>query len=129
MQIGWCTLATPFNHENGVGDDASSFSYDGLRVKKWNRVSSDFGQQWKSGDVIGTLIDLESQEISFWRNHNKLGIAFSNIPIGPNMAYFPALTMKQGERVLFNFGQLSLTNRTENCCSISEPECQYQNFY
>lgn len=43
MQIGWCTLATPFNNENGVGDDATSFSYDGFRMKKWNRVSITYG--------------------------------------------------------------------------------------
>lgn len=29
MQIGWCTLATPFNNENGVGDDETSYAYDG----------------------------------------------------------------------------------------------------
>lgn len=29
MQIGWCTLATPFMHQNGVGDDDTSFAFDG----------------------------------------------------------------------------------------------------
>lgn len=36
MQIGWCTLATPFVSENGVGDDETSYAFDGFRVKKWN---------------------------------------------------------------------------------------------
>jgi len=36
MQIGWCTLATPFSHENGVGDEETSYAFDGARVKKWN---------------------------------------------------------------------------------------------
>ena len=36
MQVGWCTLATPFNLENGVGDDDTSYAYDGFRIKKWN---------------------------------------------------------------------------------------------
>lgn len=31
MQIGWCTLATPFMAENGVGDDETSYAYDGFR--------------------------------------------------------------------------------------------------
>lgn len=31
MQIGWCTLATPFMIENGVGDDETSYAYDGNR--------------------------------------------------------------------------------------------------
>ena len=36
MQIGWCTLATPFMLENGVGDDETSYAFDGFRMKKWN---------------------------------------------------------------------------------------------
>ena len=36
MQIGWCTLATPFTHEKGVGDEETSYAYDGARIKKWN---------------------------------------------------------------------------------------------
>mgnify|MGYP001607487457 CR=1 FL=1 len=31
MQIGWCTLATPFIAENGVGDDETSYAFDGFR--------------------------------------------------------------------------------------------------
>ena len=36
MQVGWCTLATEFNYSNGVGDDATSYAYDGFRKMKWN---------------------------------------------------------------------------------------------
>lgn len=36
MQIGWCTIGTPFNANSGVGDDESSYAYDGNRIKKWN---------------------------------------------------------------------------------------------
>lgn len=36
MQIGWCTLVTPFSEHIGVGDDKTSFAYDGCRIKKWN---------------------------------------------------------------------------------------------
>ena len=32
MQIGWCTLATPFVYDRGVGDDDTSYAYDGCRV-------------------------------------------------------------------------------------------------
>jgi hypothetical protein len=39
MQIGWCTLATPFIADKGVGDDETSYAYDGFRVKKWNQDS------------------------------------------------------------------------------------------
>lgn len=36
MQFGWCTLATPFMMDNGVGDDETSYAYDGFRIMKWN---------------------------------------------------------------------------------------------
>ena len=91
MQIGWCTLATPFTDGNGVGDDETSYAYDGFRLKKWNSGSSNYGEKWAAGDVIGTLIDLNLWEISFFRNERPLGIAFKNIKSGPNMAYFPAI--------------------------------------
>lgn len=54
MQIGWCTLATPLLTDRGVGDDETSYAYDGFRVKKWNLESTDYGEQWAPGDVIGT---------------------------------------------------------------------------
>lgn len=36
MQIGWCTFVTPFSPDRGVGDDYTSYAYDGYRIKKWN---------------------------------------------------------------------------------------------
>ena len=99
MQIGWCTLATPFLHDNGVGDDPTSYAYDGNRVKKWNDQSSSYGERWAPGDIIGTMIDFQNREITFFRNDISLGVAFKGIKIGPNMAYFPAISMGDGEQV------------------------------
>jgi len=39
------------------------------------------------------MIDFEKNEIKFWRNDKPLGLAFKNIGVGPNMAYFPAISM------------------------------------
>lgn len=108
MQIGWCTLQTTFNSQNGVGDDASSYAYDGHRVKKWNKENLGYGEAWSVGDVIGTLIDFDRRVISFWRNNKNLGKAFSNIKVGPNCVYFPAISFKRGQRVVFNFGRQQL---------------------
>lgn len=48
-----------------------------------------------AGDIIGTMIDLENGEISYWRNEKYLGVAFKNVPKGPNYAYFPAITLEK----------------------------------
>lgn len=59
MQIGWSTLRTQFNNHNGVGDDDISYAYDGARSLRWHSGSQEWGAQWKAGDIIGTLIDLD----------------------------------------------------------------------
>lgn len=60
----------------GVGDDDTSYAYDGARVCKWHDVYEDWGENWKAGDVVGTLIDLDLGVIYYWLNDKCLGIAF-----------------------------------------------------
>ena len=43
MQIGWCSLNTPFNSQNGVGDSQNSYAFDGYRVEKWNDDHTNYG--------------------------------------------------------------------------------------
>lgn len=131
FQIGWCTLGTPFTSEHGVGDDDSSYAYDGFRIKKWNAGEQKYGEGWVAGDVIGSMIDFEKKEIKFWRNDKFLGVAFANIGVGPNMAYFPAVSLGGGERLVFNFGGFRPFKVKSNykCCSIHEPDCQINNYY
>lgn len=62
-------------------------------MKKWNKVDESYGEAWAAGDIIGTLIDLDRRDITFWRNEKCLDVAFRNIKVGPNMAYFPAISM------------------------------------
>lgn len=96
MQIGWCGINTSFTNENGVGDSPSSYAYDGYRVKKWNLDSSNYGERWSVGDVIGSLINLHTREIIFWRNTECLGVAFKDVEVGPNKCYFPAVSLQAG---------------------------------
>lgn len=69
------------------------------------------------------MIDFEENEIKFWRNDKLLGVAFKNISVGPNMAYFPAVSLQGGERVIFNFGQRPFKVKSNyRSCAINEPE-------
>jgi len=135
MQIGWCTLATPFTSDRGVGDDETSYAYDGFRVKRWNHDSVTYGDKWAAGDVIGTLINFDSKEISFYRNEKSLGVAFKNIKTGPNMAYFPSISLGEGQRVVFNFGlrpfcyNINLLNHGIAINAMNEPDCLIKNYY
>uniref|UniRef100_A0A8C9TBS4 Ring finger protein 123 n=1 Tax=Scleropages formosus TaxID=113540 RepID=A0A8C9TBS4_SCLFO len=108
MQIGWCTLDCRFNQEEGVGDTPDSYAYDGNRVRKWNVTTTNYGKSWAAGDIVSCLIDLDEGTITFYLNGQSLGIAFSNIKMGPGIAYFPAISLSFKESVAFNFGSRPL---------------------
>lgn len=120
MQFGWCTLKCYFSQETGVGDTWTSFSYDGGRVRKWNVQNSKYGDSWSSGDIISCLIDCDEGTISFKRNGVDLGIAFENIPFGRGIAYFPAISLSQNERVRINFGSTPFRHPTDGYLSIDD---------
>lgn len=77
--------------QDGVGDDNVSFAYDGNRIKKWNQQASNYGQAWAVGDVIGCCLR-DGRDVEFFRNGVTLGVAFTDIPSGPGIAYFPAVS-------------------------------------
>lgn len=78
------------------------------------------------------MIDLTNGEISYWRNNKFLGLAFKNVPSGPNKAYFPAISLDKGQKVVFNFGlrpfdlQVPLPFRL---VAVNEPDCMINNYY
>ncbi|KAK8791921.1 hypothetical protein WA158_005298 [Blastocystis sp. Blastoise] len=89
---------------NGVGDDNHSYSFDGVRGKKWNNSKDEsYGQKWSVGDVIGCLIDIDNRQISFSLNGKTLGTCFENI----NTIYglYPACSLENEESILINLGQ------------------------
>lgn len=108
MQIGWCTLLSNHNSQYGVGDDLTSYAYDGCRVKKFHNDCLDYGEAWSVGDIIGTLIDFDRKQIEYWRNGKSLGPAFTSLKSGPNCVYFPAISLRRYQRVVFNFGKQPL---------------------
>ncbi|UJR28734.1 hypothetical protein I4U23_009963 [Adineta vaga] len=120
MQFGWCTIKCNFSQEIGVGDTWTSFSYDGGRIRKWNVQNSKYGDPWLAGDIISCLIDCDEGTISFKRNGVDLGIAFDNVPCGKGIAYFPAISLSQNERVKINFGSTPFRHPTLNYLPIDE---------
>ncbi|CAL8383224.1 unnamed protein product [Boreogadus saida] len=108
MQIGWCTLNCHFNQEEGVGDTPDSYAYDGNRVRKWNVTTTNYGKSWAAGDIVSCMIDLDEGTITFCLNGQSLGTAFTDIKMGPGVAYFPAISLSFKESVAFNFGSRPL---------------------
>lgn len=105
QQLGWATVSCPFTDQKGVGDADDSYAFDGRRVKKWSKDAEPYGQSWVIGDVIGCCIDLDDDQILFFRNGVSLGAAFHGIrKMGPGAGYYPAISLSQGERCDINFG-------------------------
>ncbi|XP_057774623.1 E3 ubiquitin-protein ligase RKP [Salvia miltiorrhiza] len=122
QQIGWATVVCPFTEHKGVGDADDSYAYDGKRVRKWNKEAELYGQSWVVGDVIGCCIDLDSDEILFYRNGISLGVAFCGIrKMVPGLGYHPAISLSQGERCELNFGGVPFKYPVKGFLPIQAP--------
>ena len=105
MQIGWANGQFRCEPVNGigVGDHLHSWAYDGYRSSRWtNKSPEPYGRRWRSGDVVGALLDLDLLEMRFYLNGEDLGTAFLNFT-GPEV--FPALSLNVRQSVRINFGQ------------------------
>jgi hypothetical protein len=124
-QIGWCQLVTTFNSHNGVGDDKTSFAFDGYRISLWHDGQKQYGELWDIGDIIGVAIDLDNRHIEFFKNGKSIGIAVKDISVGENVAYFPGISLSSGEKVRFNFGKSPFTYSYAGYEPMDVPDCMF----
>ncbi len=128
-QFGWTTEGFESSTEYtgiGVGDNAFSWGFDGVRVRKWGKTSSGaegqeeeeeeeegisseaFGVEWQEDDVLGLACDMVNKTVSFSVNGSfepHLGVAFENIAAD---SIAPVFSANLGFKVVVNFGQLPL---------------------
>nr|CCA15971.1 conserved hypothetical protein [Albugo laibachii Nc14] len=109
IQIGWIDnyFQGSSDQGEGVGDHEHSWSYDGNRQRRWNSGSSSYGDKWKPGDVIGCLLDLDTYEMTFFRNGISLGVAFTDCKVpscDPKRGLRPGISLERGEIVRINLG-------------------------
>ncbi|XP_013421955.1 E3 ubiquitin-protein ligase RNF123 [Lingula anatina] len=121
MQLGWSTINCTFSQEEGVGDTANSYAYDGNRLRKWNVKTQRYGQGWLTGDIISCGIDCDEGTVTFFRNGQSMGTAFSNIRLGREMAYFPSVSLSFGENIRVNFGATPLKYPIEGYRALQAP--------
>lgn len=107
MQIGWANEGFEGSSDtgDGVGDHISSWSYDGVRCQKWNGESSNYGNAWKAGDIVGCFLDLDRFEISFSLNGEDMGVAFQMEHDASVNGYFPAFSLETEEKLKINLGR------------------------
>lgn len=105
FQIGWAKYNTKTSNTMGVGDDYGSYACDGYRMSIWNGNQTEGFKAWDVGDIVGCCIDLDYGYIEYFINGVSLGISNENLKIGPNEAYFPAITCSNKEKFIVNVGQ------------------------
>ncbi|UYV76223.1 RSPRY1 [Cordylochernes scorpioides] len=118
MQIGWATKESKFlNHEGyGIGDDEFSISYDGCRRLTWFKAGSQpHGHSpWKSGDVLGCLINLKDHQIVFALNGSPLP-PFRQVFAFAKSGFFAAASFMVFQQCQFNFGHMPFRFPPKNC--------------
>ncbi|CAM4859103.1 unnamed protein product [Rotaria socialis] len=113
MQIGWATKQSKFmNHEGyGIGDDQYSIAYDGCRNLIWFGAKSipHSNPAWKSGDIVGCLIDFNQREVIFSLNGHSLDPSrklFTSLSNPIVDGYFAAASFMSYQHCRFNFGSM-----------------------
>eukprot|EP00466_Bigelowiella_natans_P015194 jgi/Bigna1/85176/estExt_fgenesh1_pg.C_20373 len=103
-QIGWCDLHFYASSGDGVGvgDDKHSWGYDGQRICLWFNGQHPYGKMWKTGDIIGVGVDIDSRSCRFWQNGDPLGAAAENMEFIGGLA--PGITLNNSCTVTVNFG-------------------------
>ncbi|KAK6747793.1 hypothetical protein RB195_000780 [Necator americanus] len=86
-----------------LGEYPGSYCFTSLGKRANNNVFTDYGEPFAVGDVVTAHMDFENGCISFWKNNESLGVAFSNIVIPEDEALYPHICVKNC-RVSVNFG-------------------------
>lgn len=128
VQLGWADGTFEANSEegDGVGDHPRSWSYDGSRQQKWTSgQEAAYGEAWQKDDIIGCLLDLDSNTISFSRNGQLMGPAFIDVRCldienRKQKGFYPAISVEQTEILLVNIGAQPLLNRPDGYLAVIE---------
>jgi SPRY domain len=99
----------------------TSFAFDGYRNVTWHRDRKKYGELWNIGDVVGCGLNLDEGKIEWFLNGKSLGIAYTEVPVGENIAYFPGVSLSSDEKITFNFGKSPFFYSYENYESYDIP--------
>lgn len=98
-RVGWSTNQA----SRDLGTDKWGFGFGGTGKKSNNKQFDDYGEAFGMHDVIGCYLDLDNYSVSFSKNGQQLGNAFTINQQLRNSAFYPAVVLKNAE-MSFNFG-------------------------
>ena len=90
--------------KNYIGSDSYGWSYFRDGTKYTNDSASSYGASFTSGDVIGVALNMDSNQITFYKNNVSQGVAFTGLP---DEHMFPGISTSNTLSVtnIANFGQ------------------------
>eukprot|EP01123_Difflugia_compressa_P004646 TRINITY_DN16108_c0_g1_i1.p1 TRINITY_DN16108_c0_g1~~TRINITY_DN16108_c0_g1_i1.p1 ORF type:complete len:449 (+),score=70.81 TRINITY_DN16108_c0_g1_i1:57-1403(+) len=103
-RIGWCipTFNPGNSHDAKVGDGSDSWGIDGTKQKKYHQAKEEsFGRDWSRGDIIGTMIDFDTNKIYYTVNGSKIECAFTNVTADQ---LIPCFSLQSKTKITVNFG-------------------------
>ncbi|KAJ8942932.1 hypothetical protein NQ318_003817 [Aromia moschata] len=89
----------------GIGDDRYSLAYDGCRKLIWYNAKSDPQNlpRWEAGDILGCLLDLDTQQVIFSLNGTSLPPCMHVFTMAKS-GFFAAASFMSFQQCRFNFG-------------------------
>ena len=97
-----------FKDGHGIGDDKCSVAIDGCRQLLWynaqSESQSEFERCWRPGDIIGTLLDVDKEEVIFYHNGKVIKSSNHIFTSTPKSGFFAAASFMSFQQCLFNFG-------------------------
>ncbi len=80
------------------------FGYRNDAYKITNNAATSYGVTYTNGDVVGMAVDLDNGTLTFYKNGQSQGTAFTGIPSGYTY-HFATFVRNTYDKVAFNFGQ------------------------
>ena len=84
-RVGWSTLDSSLN----LGTSKGGYGFGATGKKATSNQFADYGVAFGIGDIIGCTLDLDAGVVSFSKNGEDLGVAFSGIDASVFL-YFPS---------------------------------------
>jgi hypothetical protein len=105
VRMGWCipTFNPGASNDTKVGDGSDSWGVDGTKLKKYHQGKEEpFGSTaWTKNDIIGTMVDFDSNKIFYSVNGSELQCAFTNVTADQ---LIPCFSLQSRTKFLVNFG-------------------------
>jgi len=103
-RVGWCipTFNPGNSNDAKAGDGSDSWGVDGTKQKKYHQGKEEsFGRDWAKNDVIGTMIDFDSNKIYYAVNGSVIDSAFTNVTADQ---LIPCFSLQSKTKIAVNFG-------------------------